>query len=220
MFTGLVEGLATVTSIEENGPGVDISISPIADLKDLETTEIGASVAINGCCLTVIRIDQQQSGRREWVFQAGTETLSKTNLGTFKQGSVVNIERSLRPTDRLGGHFVQGHVDGTGTVDAIEQEGEWTNMWFAVPPALTRQMVPKGSITVDGISLTLVNVEATRFSVALIPHTLQVTTLGQRSEGDVVNVETDIIGKYMEKMLGGIVPLGNETQSDEASTNA
>ncbi|MDB4733390.1 riboflavin synthase [Planctomicrobium sp.] len=215
MFTGLVESLAFVTSIEENGPGVDISISPSADLNDIETTEIGASVAINGCCLTVIRIQD-----RKWVFQAGTETLSKTNLGTSKQGSTVNIERSLRPTDRLGGHFVQGHVDGTGTVDAIEQEGEWTNMWFAVSPSLTRQMVPKGSITVDGISLTLVNVEETRFSVALIPHTLQVTTLGQRSVGDIVNIETDIIAKYMEKMLGGIIPQKNEVQSGEVSTNA
>lgn len=208
MFTGLVEGVATVASIEKNGPGVDLVITPPADLSDLKSTEIGDSVAINGCCLTVIRIEDQR-----WTFQAGTETLSKTNLGELSADSVANIERSLRPSDRLGGHFVQGHVDATGQVDAIEQDGEWTNMWFSVPESLTRQMVPKGSITVDGISLTLVNVEATRFSVALIPHTLEVTTLGERRVGDTVNIETDIIGKYMEKMLGGVVSAGDGANS-------
>lgn len=200
MFTGLIEGLGTVASVEVNGPGVDLSIQPGDDLENRETTQIGDSVAINGCCLTVIRIEGEV-----WVFQAGTETLSKTNLGTFQAETKVNLERSLRPTDRMGGHFVQGHVDGTGKVDAIETEGEWTTMWFKVPSHLTRQMVQKGSVTVDGISLTLVEVEEERFSVALIPHTLEVTTLGNRSVGDTVNIETDIIGKYMEKMLGGVV---------------
>ncbi len=203
MFTGLIEGLGTVTSVEANGPGVDLSIQPGDDLENRETTQIGDSVAINGCCLTVIRIEGDI-----WVFQAGTETLSKTNLGTFQTGTKVNLERSLRPTDRMGGHFVQGHVDGTGKVDAIEVEGEWTNMWFRVSAHLTRQMVQKGSVTVDGISLTLVEVEDERFSVALIPHTLEVTTLGNRSVGDTVNIETDIIGKYMEKMLGSVVSGG------------
>ncbi len=203
MFTGLIEGLGTVTSVEANGPGVDLSIQPGDDLENCETTQIGDSVAINGCCLTVIRIEESV-----WVFQAGTETLSKTNLGTFQTGTKVNLERSLRPTDRMGGHFVQGHVDGTGKVDVIEAEGEWTNMCFKVPSQLTRQMVQKGSVTVDGISLTLVQVEHERFSVALIPHTLEVTTLGNRSVGDTVNIETDIIGKYMEKMLGSVVSGG------------
>ncbi|QDT34211.1 riboflavin synthase [Thalassoglobus polymorphus] len=211
MFTGLVEGLATVESVIENGPGVDIAINPSGHLDEIESTKIGDSIAINGCCLTVIRIEQPQADQSLWVFQAGSETLSKTNLGTFKPGTAVNLERSLRPTDRMGGHFVQGHVDAIGHVDAVETEGEWTNIWFKVPAALTRQMVPKGSVTVDGVSLTLVNVEAERFSVALIPHTLEVTTLGNRSVGETVNIETDIIGKYMEKMLTGI------TEKDSAN---
>lgn len=199
MFTGLVEGLGTVTQLEQVGPGIDLTIQPAADLlTDGTFADIGASVAINGCCLTVIRAEDNG-----FVFQAGTETLSRTNLGELKVGSQVNLERSLRPTDRMGGHFVQGHVDGLGSVDQIDQDGEWTTMWFRVPKQLTGQMVSKGSITVDGVSLTLVDVDAERFSIALIPHTLAVTTLGQRNVGDPVNIETDIIGKYLEKMLAG-----------------
>ncbi|HWL10859.1 MAG TPA: riboflavin synthase [Planctomicrobium sp.] len=202
MFTGLVEGLGTIISLVPNGPGVDLTLEPSDSMIDMEgethghPVQLGESVAINGCCLTVVAYD-----RRHWTFQAGQETLSRTNLGTLVPGSQVNLERSVRPSDRLGGHFVQGHVDDVGTVDAIEQDGEWTTMWFRVPSRLTRQMVSKGSITVDGVSLTLVHVEEDRFSVALIPHTLQVTTLGQRVVGDVVNIETDIIGKYLEKMF-------------------
>ena len=200
MFTGLIEGLGKITAVTANGPGVDLMVSPPPELPDADTTNIGDSVAINGCCLTVIRIEDCQ-----WIFQAGSETLSKTNLGGFESGVLVNLERSLRPTDRLGGHFVQGHVDGTGRVDAIEREGEWTKMWFKIPSRLTHQMVAKGSVAVDGISLTLVDVEQDRFSVALIPHTLEVTNLGRRSVGDQINIETDILGKYMEKMLGKTV---------------
>lgn len=209
MFTGLVEGLAKVVSLAENGPGVDLTIEPGSEITDLETTQIGDSVAINGCCLTVITIDNGA-----WTFQAGTETLSRTNLGQLQVNSEVNIERSLKSTDRLGGHFVQGHVDATGSVDVIDQDGEWTNMWFRVPSQLTRQMVSKGSVTVDGISLTVVDVEEERFSVALIPHTLEVTTLGNRQVGDTVNIETDIIGKYMEKMLGAVLPAGGRGLTD------
>jgi len=197
MFTGLVEGLGRVAQITQSGPGVDITIQP-AEAMAVTAPSLGESVAINGCCLTVIRWDENG-----WVFQAGSETLSRTNLGSLKTDSIVNLERSLRPSDRLGGHFVQGHVDGTGTVDAIDKEGEWVHMSFRVPAELTKQMVSKGSIAVDGVSLTLVNVEDERFSVALIPHTLEVTTFGQFKVGSPVNIETDIIGKYMEKMLSG-----------------
>lgn len=199
MFTGLIEGLGEITALAENGPGVDVTVRPGSSITAPETTALGDSVSINGCCLTVVQIKGD-----EWVFQAGTETLSKTNLGSLAVGTRVNLERAVRPTDRLGGHFVQGHVDGTGSVDAIEREGDWTTMWFAVPSSLTRQMVVKGSIAVDGISLTLVNVEPERFSVALIPHTLEVTNLGTRAVGDTVNIETDILGKYMEKMLSQV----------------
>jgi riboflavin synthase len=192
MFTGLVEGLGTVRSLSPQGNAVELAIAPPAEVN--EAAQIGESVAINGCCLTVVR-----SNRHEWSFQAGAETLSRTNLGALKPGDRVNIERSLRVGDRLGGHFVQGHVDGLGRVDRIHRDGEWVNMHFSIPSSLARQMVVKGSVAVDGVSLTLVTVDAESFSVALIPHTLDVTTLGSRRVGDSVNLETDIIGKYLEK---------------------
>ncbi|MBL8849645.1 MAG: riboflavin synthase [Planctomycetaceae bacterium] len=195
MFTGLVEGLGIIRSLSPQGGAVDIALAPPAVMT--EPAALGDSIAINGCCLTVVHIRPD-----EWVFQAGTETLSRTNLGTLKPGDRVNIERSLRVGDRLGGHFVQGHIDGTGRVERIDRDGEWVHMHFQVPPALARQMVVKGSVAVDGVSLTLVTVGAESFSIALIPHTLDVTTLGNRAVGDTVNIETDIIGKYVEKLVG------------------
>ncbi|MEZ6063324.1 MAG: riboflavin synthase [Planctomycetaceae bacterium] len=134
-------------------------------------------------------------------FEAGEETLSKTNLGRLRTGDPVNLERSLAVGGRLGGHFVQGHVDGVGTVDELRRSNEWVDLWFRVAPDMTRLMVPKGSVAVDGVSLTLVNVESDRFSVALIPHTLEITTLGRRDVGDEVNIELDILGKYVAKLL-------------------
>jgi riboflavin synthase len=197
MFTGLVEGQATLVSVAPEGAAVRLTLlMPVEFSGDLH---LGDSIALNGCCLTVVTFDGLTC-----AFQAGTETLSKTNLGELQPGSKINVERALAMGARLGGHYVQGHVDGTGSVERIDQDGEWTTMWFRVPAPLTRQMVKKGSITVDGISLTLVDVEADRFSVALIPHTLAVTTLGQRKVGDRVNIETDILGKYVEKLIGEI----------------
>ena len=195
MFTGLVEGLGSVVALTPDAVSLTLRIEAPADLPGPETVRLGDSIALNGCCLTVIAI-----AGRTWSFQAGSETLSRTNLGQLKVGDVVNVERSLQVGARLGGHFVQGHVDALGTVVAIDPEGEWVHMTFRVPPALTRQMVEKGSITVDGVSLTLVSVTPDQFRIALIPHTLQVTTLGRRTIGDPVNIETDILGKYIEKM--------------------
>ncbi len=197
MFTGLIEGQATVKGVIPEGAAVRLVLDMPAEFAG--EVRLGDSVALNGCCLTVVEIEGSTC-----AFQAGTETLSKTNLGELQSGSQVNVERAVAVGARLGGHFVQGHVDGTGQVERIEQDGEWTTMWFQVPRPLTQQMVGKGSITVDGISLTLVQVESERFSVALIPHTLAVTTLGQRKVGDTVNVETDILGKYVQKLLGDI----------------
>ncbi len=196
MFTGLVEGLGRVVSLTPDAVSLMLKIEAPADLPEVDTVRLGDSIALNGCCLTVVEID----GHR-WSFQAGSETLSRTNLGKFQVGDVVNVERSVQVGSRLGGHFVQGHVDALGTVAAIDREGEWVFMSFQVPTALTRQMVEKGSITVDGVSLTLVKVTADSFQIALIPHTLQVTTLGRRAVGDPVNIETDILGKYIEKLL-------------------
>lgn len=198
MFTGLVEGLGRVVATEPETAGLRLIIAPPATMLGIEgdRCQLGDSVAINGCCLTVIEIRHDC-----WAFQAGTETLSKTNLGSLKVNDCVNLERSLPVNGRLGGHFVQGHVDGVGQVDAIDREGDWVTMWFRVPEALARLMVSKGSVAVDGISLTVVNAEQNRFSVALIPHTLTVTTLGVRKVGDSVNIETDILGKYVQKLM-------------------
>ena len=196
MFTGLVEGQGTIRGITPEGDAIRLDVELPTTMTD--GLRIGDSVAINGCCLTVIEIDGAVA-----AFQAGTETLSKTNLGRLDVGHPANLERSLPVDGRLGGHFVQGHVDGVGEVVSIDRDGEWVTMWFRVPASLARLLVPKGSVAVDGISLTVVNVEEDRFSVALIPHTLEVTTLGIRNVGDPVNIETDILGKYVERLLEG-----------------
>lgn len=197
MFTGLVESLAEVAAIVPEPPGVRLAIR---EPRIAAGATIGDSIALNGCCLTVVAIHGDTL-----VFQAGEETLSRTNLGELRPGSAVNVERSLNIGDAIGGHLVSGHIDGVGIVDRRVDDADWCTMWFRVPPALTRQMASKGSIAVDGVSLTLVDVEADGFSVALIPHTLAVTTLGRRKSGDHVNLETDILAKYVEQQLGRMV---------------
>jgi riboflavin synthase len=193
MFTGLVQSLAKVTELEPVGPGVRLTI---AEPTIASSASIGDSIAINGCCLTVVAMDGDQLS-----FDAGEETLSRTTLGDVKAGNSVNVESSLRMGDSLGGHLVSGHIDTVGTVDERHDDADWSKFWFRVPAELTRQMASKGSVAVDGVSLTLVDVERERFSVALIPHTLQVTTLGRRQIGDRVNIETDILAKYVERQL-------------------
>lgn len=193
MFTGLVEILGTVTRVADTGAGRRLTISD----RMASTLAVGESVAVNGACLTVVGLRGD-----EFDFDVGPETLIKTDLGALKAGDRVNLERSLRVGDRLGGHFVQGHVDGVGTIDARTRQGEWEDVWFCCPAELTRLMVPKGSIAVDGVSLTLVNVDADRFSVMLIPHTQVMTTLGFKQPGDPVNIETDMLAKHVAKLLG------------------
>lgn len=194
MFTGLVQSLAAVAEVRDEPPGKRLTITA----PDVAArVQLGASVAVNGCCLTVIERDAQSV-----QFQAGPETLSRTNLGLLRVGDVVNLETSLCAGDPLGGHFVTGHVDALGTVEKLIQHGEWTDVWVLVPPSLVRQMASKGSVAVDGVSLTLVEVLDDRFSVQLIPHTLAVTTLGRRNVGDRVNVETDLLAKYVQKAFG------------------
>ena len=196
MFTGLVEGQGTVRQIASLPVGLRLSIAPDTHCTPAYEVAIGDSISICGCCLTVVAITGDLLD-----FEAGNETLSKTNLGRMKVGSRVNLERSLAFNGRLGGHFVQGHVDGIATVSEISRNGDWTDMWFTPAPEQQRLLVTKGSIAIDGISLTIVNVNSERFSVALIPHTLQVTTLGSVAVGDVVNIENDILGKYVDQLL-------------------
>lgn len=193
MFTGLVQVLATVKELTLEPPGVRLVVSAGAAA---DGVAVGDSVAVNGCCLTVVAVDGERL-----TFQAGSETLGRTNLGRLRAGSHVNLERSLRLGDELGGHLVTGHIDGLGEVVARHDDGDWCQMWFRVSPLLARQMASKGSVAVDGVSLTLVDVEEDRFSVALIPHTLAATTLGQAKVGDAMNIETDLLAKYVERQL-------------------
>lgn len=193
VFTGLVQSLGTVRRLVADGAGVRLEVS---DEQVARGAAVGDSIAINGCCLTVVAIEGA-----ELSFDAGPETLQRTNLGRLAAGDRVNLESSLRMGDPLGGHWVTGHIDGVGALDAREDQGNWCTMWFRAPGALTRQMASKGSVAVDGVSLTLVAVEADRFSVALIPHTLRVTTLGLRAVGDEVNLETDVLAKYIERQM-------------------
>ena len=193
MFTGLVQSLAEVAAIEPEGPGVRLVVrEPTVATK----ATVGDSVAVNGCCLTVVEISDEKIS-----FQAGEETLLRTNLSELRSGAQVNLEASLRVGDQLGGHYVTGHIDAVGTLDERRDDADWSTMWFWVPAILMRQIASKGSVAVDGVSLTVVEVEPERFSVALIPHTLAMTTLGTRSAGDRVNIETDVLAKYVERQL-------------------
>jgi riboflavin synthase len=193
MFTGLVEALGAVHAIEAAGAGRELAVSEPRLAPQLV---LGESVVVNGTCLTVI-------GRQDDVFrfQVGPETLRCTNLGELTPGDRVNLERALQAGGRLGGHIVQGHVDGLGRIARRERQGEWEMVWVDCPRELARQMVPKGSVAVDGVSLTVVEVTAAGFSVALIPHTLQATTLGWKQPPATVNLETDLFGKYIWKYL-------------------
>ena len=197
MFTGLVEALAPVADVVPEGPGKRLVLrhGEIA-----AGASIGESIAINGCCLTVIAVAVDDDDDT-LAFQAGEETLSRTNLGELSAGDAVNLERSLKLTAELGGHFVTGHIDAVGTLDERIDDGDWSTCWFRMPAALATQIVSKGSIAVDGVSLTVVDVEPERFSVALIPHTLNLTTLGRLAVGGRVNLETDLLAKYVQKQI-------------------
>lgn len=193
MFTGIVEHLASVISVEPEGSGYRVRIDVGQTFDDIS---IGDSIAVSGCCLTVVGIYD-----RELAFDAGQETWSKTTMGNLVAGSHVNFERALQVGDRLGGHYVTGHVDGVGSLQKRTDDKEWSTLVFEAPGALMKQMASKGSITIDGVSLTLVDVTDTTFSVALIPHTLAITTLGGLAEGDAVNLETDVLAKYVQRQL-------------------
>jgi len=196
VFTGIVEELGTVEGLEDQGDALRLTVRGPLVTGD---AALGDSIAVNGCCLTV-------ATREGETFTADVmhETLAKTSLGSLDPGAQVNLERAVTPTTRLGGHIVQGHVDGTGTVISRTPSEHWELVEISLPQDLERYLVAKGSITVDGISLTVVSVEPSRdptFTVSLIPETLARTTLGFRQPGDVVNLEVDVIAKYVEKMV-------------------
>jgi riboflavin synthase len=186
VFTGIVEELGTVVSRE--GPRLRIGASTV-----LEDVTLGASIAVNGCCLTVVGWDATDGW---WEADVVDETYARTALGALAPGHRVNLERPVRLSDRLGGHLVQGHVDGVGEIQTAAPD-----LRVRTEPELLRYVVEKGSITVDGISLTVVDAGRESFSVAVIPHTMEVTTLGHKGPGDLVNLEVDVTAKYVERLL-------------------
>ena len=192
MFTGLIEELGAVAGVEElpTGRRLRIATGVAAEFA------LGDSVAVNGVCLTVVGSDAAG-----FDAEVSPATLRVTNLGDLRDGATVNLERPLLPSDRLGGHFVQGHVDGVGSLAGIEQETDFWWVTVCFPQALSRYLVPKGSVAVDGISLTVAGLEADRFAVQIVPHTWRHTNLHARRVGDAVNIECDIIGKYVARAV-------------------
>jgi len=193
MFTGIVETLGRVGAIDDLGGRTRITIESPSVAEGLE---VGDSVACNGVCLTAVAVDGER-----FSIEAVPETLVRSNLGALRPGDPIDLERPLRAGGRFDGHIVQGHVDGVGTVRAITREGDAIRMWCDVPEGLRRYLVEKGSIAVDGVSLTVSGVDETGFEVVLIPHTLEVTVLGHRPEGAAVNLEVDVLAKYVERLM-------------------
>ncbi|UCH79854.1 MAG: riboflavin synthase [Nitrospiraceae bacterium] len=191
MFTGLVEIQGAVTSVRETDNGIRLSLKPIPEFE----LRLGDSVSVNGVCLTVTKHNKEIS------FDVSPETMRSTNLGELKNSDSVNLERALRLSDRLGGHIVSGHVDNVGSIREIKKAGEYTFYRFDATNDILKYVVKKGSIAIDGISLTVVDLDSSSFSVAIIPHTLSATNIGKKKVGDRVNLEVDIIGKYIEKLL-------------------
>ena len=204
MFTGIIEGLGEIRGLERSGGGLKIRLTPPFSAQELT---LGESVAVNGVCLTVTHIDGQTA-----TFDISPETISRTTLGGLKPGDRVNVERALRASDRLGGHIVSGHVDGVGRVLSRRSQGDFLFYEVQIPSELSRYVIQKGSIAIDGISLTVNDIRDHRLSLAIIPHTASLTTIGYRQPGDLVNIEVDIIGKYIEKLLS---PWKNSTAIDQ-----
>jgi len=193
MFTGIIEGLGTVAQVRPVDGGSRLTVA--ADFS-LEGTGIGDSIAVNGACLTAVSLQ----GARFSV-DVSPETLSKTTFKSVKIGERVNLERALSLSGRLDGHLVSGHIDGLGTITGKQKQGNALVVTFAVPESLSRYMIPKGSVAIDGISLTINSCETDSFSVSVVPHTAKLTTIGLKGAGEAVNIETDMLGKYVEKFI-------------------
>jgi riboflavin synthase len=201
MFTGIIEGLGAVTAVRPAGSGKRLAVA--ADF-DLSGTRVGDSISVCGACLTAVAI-----AGRQFEVDVSPETLARTTLGSVRVGERVNLERALRLSDRIDGHLVSGHTDGTGTIHDREAVGNAVIVTVAVAEALTRYMIVKGSVAVDGVSLTINRLDPDRFSVSIIPHTAALTTIGFKQKGERVNIEVDLIGKYVEKFL--TTPPGRST---------
>lgn len=193
MFTGIVEEMGAVKAVDKTLAGTRLRLLAKLILDDLP---LGASVSVNGACLTVVDVDDQG-----FAVDVSPETLSVTTLGELATGDPVNLERAMKLSERIGGHLVSGHVDGVGAIASRRQDGNAVVLTIEAPPEIMRYCVPKGSMTVDGISMTINGVQDRSFSLAVIPHTAQSTTLGMKQAGARVNLESDLIGKYVERLL-------------------
>jgi riboflavin synthase len=202
MFTGIIEGLGTISGISSAGRGKRLVID--TDFQ-LHQTKIGDSISVSGACLTVVKIEP-----RRFEVDVSPETLKTTTFGNAKIGERVNIERAMRISDRIDGHLVSGHIDGMGTIKHRQETGNAVIVTIAVPGALTRYMITKGSVAVDGISLTINSYGSNAFTVSIIPHTATITTIGVKDKGDLVNIEADMIGKYVERFLNRVSSRQNE----------
>ncbi len=198
MFTGIVEELGTLVVRED---GTDSAVLRIRARTALQGVALGDSISVNGVCLTVTGVEPDADGTGVWSTDVMAETLRRSSLGRVGTGDQVNLERAVTPTTRLGGHIVQGHVDGVGTIASKKPGGGWEDVRILLPQGMSRYIVEKGSITVDGISLTVVAVDDESFTVSLIPTTLELTTLGRKQPGALVNLEVDVIAKYVEKLV-------------------
>lgn len=196
MFTGIIEGVGRLATLEHRGGDVRLTVD-IGSLP-FDAVQLGESIAVNGVCLTVIEFDA-----RSFAADASNETLALTTLGALAVGDSVNLERAMRPTDRLGGHLVSGHVDGLGRVERIEPDARAQRWRFSAPAPLLRYIAKKGSICVDGVSLTVNEVDDAGFDVALIPHTVAHTRFAHTQVGDAVNLEIDLVARYVERLLAG-----------------
>ena len=205
MFTGIIQGRGTI--FEKKPAGVGLIFGIESDFELIDPAE-GESIAVNGVCLTA-----KEVGGRRFLVDVSPESLDRTNLGKVTVGSIVNLERALRLSDRLGGHMVSGHVDAVAEIVSRKPLGDFVIFTFKVPEGLGRYIIEKGSITIDGISLTVNQIDAQTFSVSIIPHTLEITTLGKMGQGDMVNLEVDLIGKYVEQLLSVKPEEGDELRS-------
>jgi riboflavin synthase len=193
VFSGIVEVVGIIKAVQPTAEGARLSVETSLPLAEIA---MGESICVNGTCLTVT-----VKGEKGLGFDVSAESLRRTNLGDLKEGDAVNLERSLHLSDRLSGHLVFGHVDGVGQIKHIQPEGDSFLYTFTVPPELGRYLVEKGSVAVDGISLTVFDCRSTEFSVSIIPHTYEVTSLNKKKPGDKVNIENDMLGKYIEKFV-------------------
>jgi len=208
MFTGIIEGLGTVSAVRPAGQGKRLAVE--ADF-DLNQTKIGDSICVSGACLTAVKID-----RRHFEVDISPETLQMTTFSQAKVGQRVNIERALRLSDRIDGHLVSGHIDGVGKIRQSETLGNAIIVTIEVPESMTRYMISKGSVAVDGISLTINTCAADSFSISIIPHTAKLTTIGFKNKGDPVNIETDMLGKYVERFMSSR-PVRDDAKTEKGS---